>query len=340
MGEAARGVTVDDEDGNLRAARLRAPVAVDQPLVLISQAQRSGGTLLLRLLDGSHECYVAPFQLRRIDEVAKLQSTDPARVWRTIYDPKLADRFRSGHRQVKHDVLRDQHVFSFMLDPDLQRAIYDARVGECKEPTTRELVDCYFTSYFNAWLDYANADPTRKRWVVGFEPGVARAKGIEQLTGDLYPDGRMISIVRDPWSWYASARRWEPRWRNRELAIDYWCRVGRGTLKWRKRTRPGFITLSFDDLLARTEETVRFVAAWLEVDDGPELLVPTFNGRPIGANTSFADVSTEVSTKPLERAGQELDEDDMRYVSEHAGPLYERLLKVVGEDRASLSAAG
>ncbi len=160
-------------------------------------------------------------------------------------------------------------------------------------------------------------------------------KGRESHMRRLYPDGRTLSIVRDPWSWYASARRWEPRWRDRRYALDHWCRVGQGTLKWRKKSQGAFLTLSFEDLLARTEETMRRVAAWLGIAFVPGLLVPTFNGRPIGANTSFADVSTEVSTKPLERARQELDDDDMRYVTERAGRLYERLQKVVGEDRAA-----
>src|SRR5204863_7219947 len=33
-------------------------VEVDQPLALISQAQRSGGTLLVRLFDGHPQCHV------------------------------------------------------------------------------------------------------------------------------------------------------------------------------------------------------------------------------------------------------------------------------------------
>jgi hypothetical protein len=141
--------------------------------------------------------------------------------------------------------------------------------------------------------------------------------------------------MRDPWSWYASARRWEPRWRDREYALDHWCRAARGTLKWRKQTKGSFFILSFEDLLSRTEETMRRLAAWLEIEYVPELLVPTFNGLPIGANTSFGDVSTEVSAKPLERARQELDDDDIAFITERAGPEYERVLKVLDKERAA-----
>jgi hypothetical protein len=45
-------------------ARLAHVVPVAEPLVLISQIQRSGGTLLLQLLDGHRECHVDPYELK------------------------------------------------------------------------------------------------------------------------------------------------------------------------------------------------------------------------------------------------------------------------------------
>jgi hypothetical protein len=315
----------------LREARLRGLVPVEQPLLLISQVQRSGGTLLLRLLDGHPECHVVPFQLRRIDDAAKRRLTDPEQAWLTLHDPKLERRFRSGHQQIKHDVLRGEETFSFLLPPGLQRTIYDACVAQLDNPSTRDLFDCYFTSYFNGWLDYRNLRLGVKRWVVGFEPGVARSTSAWRSLQQLYRDGRTIAIVRDPWSWYASARRWEPRWRDREYALEYWCRTAKGTLKWKKKKNARVYVLSFADLLTQTEETVRRLAAWLDIRYVPELLVPTFNGLPISANTSFGDLATEVSTKPLERAREELDDDDVAYIEKRARGLYERLLAYARE---------
>ncbi len=309
------------------------PVPVQEPLVLISQMQRSGGTLLLRLLDGHPECHVAPFQLRGIDETAKRRSTDPEEVWQTLHDPKLERRYREGYRQVKHDVLRDREVFSFRLPPDVHRAIYERCVASRAALSTRDLVDCYFTAFFNGWLDYENLGPGPKRWVVGFEPAVpAKKLGRRALRG-LYPDGRVVSIVRDPWTWYASARRWEPRWRDRERALDDWCDVAIGTLRWKKTAQDALVILTFEELVSRTEETMRALAGRLGIDYLPGLLVPTFNGRPIGANTSFADVATEVSTKPLERAERELGDDDAAYITERAGNLYAEMLTVMKRDR-------
>ena len=307
-------------------------VRVDQPLALISQVQRSGGTLLQRLLDGHPQCHVLPFQFRGIDGAVKRLVSDPRTAWQALYDPKLAERYRRGHRQRKGAVLQDEEVFEFSLRPDVQRSIYDSCAAALDRPNTRSLVACYLTSYFSAWTDYANAVGD-KRWAVAFEPAIASGPRRWVELRRLYPEGKVISIVRDPWSWYASARRWEHRWQRREDAIAHWSKVGRNTLKWRKLVSPEFLAIAFEDLLADTETTMRRVAAFLEIDFVPQLLVPTFNGEPIRANTSFADVSTEVSTKPLERAKRELDEDDYAFVTEHAGRLYARLLKVIGKDR-------
>jgi hypothetical protein len=304
-------------------------VRVDQPLFLISQAQRSGVTLLLRLLDGHPECHVVPFQLRGLDDAAKRPPETLGEAWRMLWDPKLAHRYEEGHRQKKNAVLDDSETFTFELEPERQRKIFDACAGVYADPTLRNLFDCYFTAYFNAWSDYANLEG-EKRWVVGFEPGVARSLARRTAVREIFPDGRVISMLRDPWTWYASAKRWEPRWAEREAAIAHWRKVGEGTLKWRRhqgKQKREVRVVTFESLLSDTEATMRRIARWLGIEYRPELTQPTFNGRPIKANTSFADVESEVSTKPLARAHRELSRDDVDYIEATVGELYRTLAK-------------
>jgi Sulfotransferase family len=303
-------------------------IQVDQPLFLITQAQRSGGTLLLRLLDGHPELYVVPFQLRGIDQAAKRMPETAAAAWAALNDPKLEERYREGYRQRKGDVLDDAVTYSFELDPARQRDLFDECAAALDRPTTRDLFACYFTSYFTAWRNYAGEGSAR--WLVGFEPGVGRSLRRRQALREIYPDGRGISIVRDPWSWYASARRWEPQWQDREVALEHWRRTSEGALKWRTERKHaardhGVAIISFDALLRDTETTMRRLAAWLGIEFRPELLEPTFNGRPIRANTSFSDVDTGVSAKPLRRGRDELDQEDVDYIEQHFGSLYRRL---------------
>jgi hypothetical protein len=203
------------------------------------------------------------------------------------------------------------------------------------EPALRNLFDCYFTSYFNAWLDYENLRAEPKRWVVGFEPAIARSLSRRTAVRKIYPDGLVISVVRDPWSWYASARRWEPRWADRDSALDHWCKVARGTLKWRRqrgKQRREVRVVTFEALLVDTEQAMQRIARWLRVEFRPELTEPTFNGRPIKANSSFQDVRTEVSRKPLERAQDELTPDDVDSIERRAGELYRQMVEKARKD--------
>lgn len=134
-------------------------IRVDQPLFLITQAQRSGGTLLLRLLDGHPELHVVPFQLRGIDQAAKRMPATSAQAWSALHDPRLVERYEEGYRQRKGAVLDDDVTHSFELDPERQREVYDECAAALDRPTTRDLFACYFTSYFSAWRDYAGVGP-------------------------------------------------------------------------------------------------------------------------------------------------------------------------------------
>jgi hypothetical protein len=90
--------------------------------------------------------------------------------------------------------------------------------------------------------------------------------------------------------------------------------------------------LRFETLLTDTEEAMRRIAGWLGIEFRPELTHPTFNGRPIKANTSFADVATEVSTRPLTRIQGELSRDDVDYIEARAGELYRQMSKKAMND--------
>jgi hypothetical protein len=77
---------------------------------------------------------------------------------------------------------------------------------------------------------------------------------------------------------------------------------------------------------------MRHVAAWLGIEFRPELLEPTFNGRPIRANSSFSDVATGVSSRPLERAPEEVSDGDREAIEARCGDLYRRLLSRAEQD--------
>jgi Sulfotransferase family len=299
-GEAA------DEYRSILEHRLEYLVAVDQPLVLISQVGRSGGTLLLRLFDGHPQCHVVPYELQQIFRGLSGELTSAETAWASLVAEKQYARGRP-----------------FVLRPRLQRAIFEACMAELDEPPTpRAVLDCFFTSYFNGWLDNTNLRGGPKRWIVGFEPrGATKLDPYRRL----YPDGRVISIVRDPWGWFASRREKPEKWGKLEVALETWCAQVGAALELQS-TRPDDVrVVKLADLLGSTEATVTALSDWLGIEYGPGLLTPSFNGLPARGRSSFRDVGTEISTTPLDR-GQALSREEAAYIDERAGKLYEQAI--------------
>jgi Sulfotransferase family len=323
-----------------RALRLRREtvVRVDQPLALISQAQRSGGTLLERLFDGHPQCHVHPDELHigdtRPHVWPELDLDDDAGVWfSTLQERRLISLFSKGRRAVplkKQASKPGETYYPFMLPPAFQRRLFLDEV-ERRRPITssRAILDCYMTSLFNGWLDNQNLRGADKRWVVAFSPRRAWGERLETLF-ELYPDGRLISILRDPLSWYTSAegRSLEP---DPERLVELWKRSVAEMLEASRRHRERVSIVRFEALVRDTEATMRNLADFLKIDFDPQLTVPTFNRHPTGPNSSYEIPRTGLVTDPLERYKKHLSEEQQEFVRGECEALYEEALSVLSD---------
>jgi hypothetical protein len=81
----------------------------------------------------------------------------------------------------------------------------------------------------------------------------------------------------------------------------------------RNKSRHGdrVIVLRFEDLIERTEETMRQLAADIRIPYQPTLVEPTVNGQPLFANSSFAVETTGIIAAPVDR-GAMLSEESAR----------------------------
>jgi len=79
------------------------------------------------------------------------------------------------------------------------------------------------TSYFNAWLNNRNFSSFNKKYVIAFTARLS--VNSENMEGffEIYPEGKLISLVRDPRNWFPSASRHRPkRYSDLEKAINQW----------------------------------------------------------------------------------------------------------------------
>lgn len=314
-----------DEYAHTCRARLEHVVPVTQPLVLISQVQRSGGTLLSRLFDGHPECHAHPYELKigpgTKDRWPKLDLGDPNQWFKVLYELKAGMHLVEGYSKPGLKAT-DIDVLPFMFLPRLQKRIFDACIAERGVERERDILDCYMTSYFNAWLDNQNLYSRPKHLVTGFMPMLtADPESLERFFG-AYPDGTLLSIVREPRSWYASAVRHSKRYRDVEAALELWRRSTEGALDAAGERGKQVIVVTYDQLVAETEATMSRIAEQLGLTMSPVLLEPTFNGRPVRANSSDPVANYGIIPERSQAYREVLDAATVAGVDELAGDLY------------------
>jgi hypothetical protein len=313
--------------------RLEHIVDVREPLVLISQIQRSGGTLLAQLFDGHPECHVDPYELKigypKKHNWPALDLAKPETWFETLYFGGMTERLRRTGRTRRRDVGRS--VFPFLLLPRLQKAIFDHCVSARAVSTEREVLDCYFTSYFNAWLDNQNLYSSPKTAVVGFTPRLAmKGENVDQLFS-AYPDGTLISIIRDPRAWYLSASKHMPHvYADVEPALQLWRESTQAALDAADRFGDRVLLLTYEGLVRDTETTMRRVAERVGIQMRPELVVPTFNGRQIRANSSEAVDREGIIEERANAYRQSLPTETSERIAAVVGDLYELAVGVTG----------
>jgi hypothetical protein len=307
-------------------------VPVREPLVLICQAQRSGGTLLARLFDGHPQCHAHPHELLighpKPHTWPELSLDEEPELWfAKLKEGYLSTLYVKGRRKVplKAPSEKSKSAYPFLLPPEFQRVLFLDEVGRSGPiESERQVLDCYMTSLFNAWLDNQNLRGPEKRWVVAFSPRRAWGEGLERFFA-IYPDGRLISILRDPLSWYTSAQGRDPEAEPQAL-LELWKRSAREMLEADRRFGERVCVVRFDELVLETANAMRRLADWLAIDFEPQLAAPTFNGYPVGPNSSYETSQTGVVTDPVERYKKLLSDEQQELVRSECDDLYRQAL--------------
>lgn len=333
---------IEDSDRNWRMAceqlceaRRAHLVEIRQPLLLIAQIQRSGGTLLSQLLDNHPACHAHPYELAigyptkghwpRLD-----LHLDPAEWFEMLYERQVARFFAHGYEKSGGKAGNPEDRYPFLFLPLLQKKCFEHAVRARNVQSQRDVLDCFFASYFNAWLDNRNLYDKPKQWITAFVPGLhtKQADNVARFFAD-YPDGKLVSLVREPRSWYVSARGWSgDRFTSIEEAMMAWVASTRATLAARATFGERVCILRFEDLLGNTRATMRFLSHELRIPFTETLLEPTFNGMPIRANSSKGNKEYGVRQDPLTRGDGMLTAQETDYVAAQTKDLLAQVEEV------------
>ena len=299
---------------------------VNSPLALISQIQRSGGSLLSQLFDGHPQLHAHPHELKvgypSKYNWPKLDLNDhPKRWFEILFEPSVLDHFKNGYKKQRNMY----ETFSFLFLPAVQKALFFKHLSTVDAVRMRDVFDAYMTSYFGAWLNNQN-NYGQKKFITAFTARLAMDKDNMEAFFEIYPDGRLISLIRDPKNWYPSAARHRPNvYRDIKGALELWQKSARA-IQWNKEQYGDRVCiLTFEDLVGKTESVMRYLADFLEIKFDDILLIPTFNKFPIKANTSFNAKHHGIIDATLNRY-KTLSEEHINIINQMSAELHSQVL--------------
>lgn len=271
---------------------------INQNLIIISQIQRSGGTLLTQLFDNHSTLYSYP---------SELMVTSPKFNWRKDFcfsTVKINEHLRECFIKKNYSKLsinkpKTKTESPFYFNPFIERKIYKSYEKYIKKNDIRSKFNSYFTAFFNSFTNYNNLN-TKKKYITAFIPRFIMSKYNVELFFKIYPKGYLISIIRDPETWLMSALKHAPeKYKDIKLTLDLWSQCLENSLELKKRYREKVILIKFSDLLMYPEKTLKKICLIINIDYEKQLIMPTFNGQEIDSNSSHKTVKNIIDLSPI-----------------------------------------
>jgi hypothetical protein len=285
---------------------------VTSPLALIAGIQGFGGSLLRRLFDGHPELHAHPRQLTIGDSGSdfrpRIHLSDGPERWFEAFSRDMDSEYLEEEYRNRGE---DDETFPFVFLPFLQRKIFLEHIHSIQSIRLRDVFDAYMTSYFGAWLSNRNYSD-QKKFVTAFAPALTTVRENVDFFFEVYPDGRLIFLVRDPRNWVPfAAERWPGTYGDAGRAASQWNESGQAMLWSKERYGDRVCVIRFEDLISKTEAVMRYLADLLGIEFDNILLVPTFDKFPIRAKARFEGEDHAIANGAVEREGmlakQELD---------------------------------
>ncbi len=294
------------------------------PVIYISQLWRSGGTMLSQFFDGVPGVLAFPKELKFgvakdellcLDEWCDRPAEEVCRAF-TRVNGVFGDAARGSYDKASGTPL------PFRFDLGLFTYLFDRLWSEHPPRVGRDVAGIFFTAFFSAWQD-RKPPALAPRYISGFGSFVALLPQNVERFFRYYPDGYLLQIVREPVSWYRSVKA-KPRKaplatpakeRSVEGAIEIY-RQQAATFPVNLRRYPGrCLLLDYDALVAEPGAQMARLCERFGLEYSDIAAKTTFNGHPIGPNTSFR--GGKVAREDV------LSAEEIARLEQEAVPIYE-----------------
>jgi hypothetical protein len=281
--------------------------------------------MLSQLFDGHTEVHAHPHELKfgypkkyiwpQID-----LNENPERWFEILFEDIVVRHLQHGYKKME----KYTDTFLFLFLPFLQKDLFIKYLDNLQVISLRDVFDACMTSYFGAWVNNQNGFGPKKN-ITAFAPRLSILPGNMQSFFEIYPDGRLISVVRDAKNWYPSASRHIlKKYRDIRLALSQWQDSTQGMIRNKQQYGDRVCIILFEDLIRRAEAVMRYLSDFLGIEFDDILLTPTFNKTPVKPNTSFNLEKPGIMFSALERH-KNLSREERKIVDELTEETYKEV---------------
>ena len=295
------------------------------PLLMVSQIQRSGGSLMAQLFDGHPQLSAHPFEIhighpKKWDWPSLNLNGRPSEWFDLLYEKKLDEFIAGGYKKPGSNPHAHKEVFEFNFDKHQFKEGFEHRLRETPPSSARAILDVYFEEFFSAWADYTTTG--NEKFVSGFTPRLFMMDPFLHRFDADYPDGVCLSVIRDPKSWYASSSRHSGSYADRDRALGEWAQSTQTSLALQKQCPDRFKCFLFKDLIGDPVKTMEQICLFAGIDYQSSLTEPTFLGEPVFPNSSFEIDKKGINQDMLNRDAS-LRPEDLATIEKSVQPLYD-----------------
>ena len=283
----------------------------DQRACFIAGAAKSGTTLLVSLLDSHPELLVMPQD--------------------TAYFPTVLTKYGTRGRRAQFDYLTKESWTNVLFGFQAMRGRQDyaefpkqkfletfERVAFDPANANRDLLVLMMESY----AEVVGAPLERiKRWV---EKTPANRNYVPEIF-NRFPKSKLLLTMRDPRALLAAQIALENTRKTRRFSVYYvvahWRAAAKLAKKIRNKEIPGLV-VGYEDLALDPKMSMQKVCDYLEIDFDPDIVLnPTKVGRSWAGNSAAGVRFAEISTAPVTRWKNELQDDEVGWVEWHCRDL-------------------
>ena len=110
--------------------------------------------------------------------------------------------------------------------------------------------------------------------------------------------------------------------------MPQWIESAEAAVRAKQKYGDRACVVKFEDLVLRTEETLRYLAGLVGIKWDEALLTPTFNTRPVEANSTLAEKGGAVDSGSASRNVGRLSESESGEIRRLEQGLYDRVIEV------------